>query len=201
MRESHADPAQAAGRSRKEPVRTMTQTDRLAQFRDLFTSHYAAVFAYAARRAGYSAAEDVVAETFLVAWRRYEEVPEEALPWLLKVAHYQTLNARRSARRAENLFQKLAQQESPAGRAYEEQLPEDADLPILRALARLAPADREVLMLDAWDDLDHKRAALVLGVNAVAFRVRLHRARNRLRRELDAVLRAEPPHSVQEREA
>jgi RNA polymerase sigma-70 factor (ECF subfamily) len=128
-----------------------------ARFEGLFRDHHVAVVAYVRRRAPQEAVDDIVGETFLVAWRRLGCVPAEELPWLLAVARNVLATQRRGAvrRRA------------------------------LTPLSRLAPKDREALTLIAWDGLQPHEAAVVLGDSAGAFRVRLHRARQRLRALLE----------------
>jgi RNA polymerase sigma-70 factor, ECF subfamily len=146
------------------------------RFDELFSTHYRVVAAYARRRTSAEAADDVVAETFLVAWRRLDDVPAEAAPWLLAVARRVLANHRRGERRRLALVDRLAQPSDDAA-------PAD-DSPVLRALSRLSEADRELLVLLAWDELSLADAAEVLGCSYAAVKVRLHRARRRLRREL-----------------
>lgn len=143
-------------------------------------AHTAAVLAYALRRTSREDAADVVAETFLVAWRRLDDVDERtALPWLYAVARRVLLSQQRATRRQQAIVQRVA-----AG------LPEAPDTPlgsprVLEALAALSEAEREVLMLAAWEELSSSEAARVLGCSATAYRIRLHRARRRLRERLD----------------
>lgn len=149
------------------------------RFEQLYSRHFGAVLAYALRRAPRPVAQDVAAETFLVAWRRLEDVPEPALPWLLATARKTLANQRRSSRRQRALAERLAAE--PAIEATQ-----DVDRPpILAALARLSERDREALMLAAWEELDSRSASRVLGCTPAAYRLRLHRAR----RKLEAALR------------
>jgi RNA polymerase sigma-70 factor, ECF subfamily len=71
------------------------QSDEARRFEELFRSNYRAVLAYALRRADPETADEVVADTFLVCWRRLDEVPARALPWLLGVARRCLANRRR----------------------------------------------------------------------------------------------------------
>jgi RNA polymerase sigma factor (sigma-70 family) len=159
------------------------------RFEGLFREHYPAVRAYALRRTSRDAAQDVVAETFLVVWRRLDEVPADALPWLYGVARRVLANQRRSAQRGAALTQRIA---GSTSRAAEEDPGERAgDAELLRlALSRLPEASREALMLVAWHGLSGARAARAAGCSRAAFAVRLHRARGRLAAELAAL---EPP--------
>jgi DNA-directed RNA polymerase specialized sigma24 family protein len=72
-----------------------------ALFDEIYQAHGRAILGYALRRTSIDAAQDIAAETFLVAWRRIDEVPKEPLPWLLGVARRILANQRRSATRAE----------------------------------------------------------------------------------------------------
>ena len=83
---------------------TVDDTER---FRALFAAHRSAVLAYARRRVDPDAAADVVAETFLVAWRRLDAVPDDALPWLYGVARKVVGNQRRAQRRSQALVERL----------------------------------------------------------------------------------------------
>ena len=150
-----------------------------ARFEALFEAHYGAVLAYARRRASSDVGADVAAATFEVAWRRLDEVPDEALPWLYGVARRLLANTRRADVRRQRLWSRLRAlgPAEPADVAAEEPGARDA-------LARLRPQDREVLMLVAWEGLNPGAAASSLGISAGAFAVRLHRARQRLEEEM-----------------
>jgi RNA polymerase sigma-70 factor (ECF subfamily) len=149
----------------------------------LFAEHRVAVFRYASRRAPAGVVDDVVAETFLVAWRRLETLPADPLPWLLGVARRVVATQLRSSRRQAALAEKLAgaTADAPWAPAI---APALEDRPVIEALARLRPGEREAIMLVAWEGLTPAQAAAVLGHSTVAFRVRLHRARRRLDAEL-----------------
>lgn len=147
----------------------------------LYREHYGDVLRYARRRVGVQAADDVVAETFLVALRRPEAVPNDSLPWLYGVARRVVSNRDRSQRRSDRLKVRLraASRESAAS---------DADLAgevagrelVDQVLSSLSIRDREILMLVAWEGLEVKEAARALGCTSTAAAVRLHRARRRL---------------------
>jgi RNA polymerase sigma-70 factor (ECF subfamily) len=160
-------------------------SDRAA-FSALFARHYPAVWRYVARRAWPDAVDDVVAETFLAAWRRYDDLPGDALPWLLNAAGKCLANHRRSAMRAESLKERLAAE--PA------QLRADAATQgfergaLLRAFASLPDTERALLMLTDWDGLPVRRAAQALGISPAAASARIYRARRKLRAALAAEL-------------
>ena len=154
-----------------------TDIARRERFAQTFEEHFRAVSAYALRRTTPAEAEDVVAETFLVAWRRLDVIPEEARPWLLGVARRVLANQRRAAGRRHAL------REQVSGVPTSEQEPSRRPT-VLQALACLSDTDREVLLLVAWDGLSVREAATTLRCSRTAMKVRLHRARRRFRTEL-----------------
>ncbi len=155
--------------------------DPQAQFEQLYRDHADRVHAYALRRTSPGAADDVVAEVFLVAWRRLRRVPDEPLPWLLGVARKVLANRRRSESRAAALNERLA---DPGSRAYALPVSPEVDDRLQRALAALGERDRELLLLIAWEGLRVNEAAQALGMRSNTLSVRLHRARQRLARVL-----------------
>jgi RNA polymerase sigma-70 factor (ECF subfamily) len=154
-------------------------SDRSVRFELLFRDNYGAVAAYVARRASPDAVEDVVDDVFLVAWRRLEVVPADPLPWLLTVARNVLGTHIRGARRGRALRLRLATEWVDAV------TPPAWTDGVRVALAALNPRDREALMLIGWEGLTPTQAARVLGQSPATFRVRLHRARARLRKLLD----------------
>jgi RNA polymerase sigma-70 factor (ECF subfamily) len=160
-------------------VRPANDRGRSRRFEAIFDQTYEPVLAYARRRAP-EEADDVVAETFAIAWRRLEHVPRDALPWLYGVARRVLSEERRAGRRREALLQRMRHETRPL--AERDATPER---PVLQALAQLGDRDREAIMLVAWEGLSAERAAKAMGCSIVAFRVRLHRARARLRERLE----------------
>ncbi|HET6952314.1 MAG TPA: sigma-70 family RNA polymerase sigma factor [Acidimicrobiales bacterium] len=156
--------------------------DAATRFRALFEAHYPAVRRYAHHRAVVGAdADDLVAETFTVAWRRLDDVPvDDPLPWLLAVAANVRRNQARSVRRYHAVLDRLPGPD-PAPPP-----PEPGDAALAGALAALTPDDREILRLVAWDGLTPAQAARVLGCPDGTARARLHRARRRLAEHLAA---------------
>ena len=146
--------------------------DRQARFEDLYETCSPDIAMYALRRSDRETAQDIVAETFTIAWRRFDDVPREPLPWLYGVARRVLANQRRSARRLTVLRQKLAPNPDNA--------PELADPELGAAFRELPEIDREILALVAWEGLRPSEAAVVLECTSTAARLRLHRARNRL---------------------
>jgi len=146
-------------------------------FRAMYARHYPDVVRYGLRRlGGLAAAEELAQEVFLVAWRRRTEVPGYALPWLYGVARRLLANHWR-AQRAAPPGVPLTETATMADR-------HDAVTDLLdvrSALAGLSEDDQEILRLVGWEQLSLAEAALVLGCGTTAAKVRLHRARRRLR--------------------
>lgn len=157
--------------------------DRRDRFERLFNDHHTNVRAYVRRRSDAAMVDDVVAETFLVAWRRLDAVPPEAGPWLFGVARRVLSTQRRAERRRSALLDRLSVTAPPAALSPDGLGEDDA---LRRALARLSERDREALLLVAWEDLSIAEAAAAMGVAPVTMRVRLHRARRRLAAALTA---------------
>jgi RNA polymerase sigma-70 factor (ECF subfamily) len=157
-----------------------------ARFAELYRDHARDVLAYAVRRAPSAEdAADVVAETFLVAWRRGSDVPsgDAARLWLYGVARRTLSNQRRGERRRTRLAARL-RAELPAVLAAARSAPTSADHEVLAAIAALRESDREVLLLAAWEQLSPAEIADVLAISALAVRSRLHRARRRVQAQL-----------------
>lgn len=155
-----------------------TAAEGREQFSRMFDAHYARVLAFAERRVGRDLADEVTAETFLVAWRRLDSVPAEPLPWLYGVARNMVRRQLRVTSRQAELPYLLAR-ERPNVPADDSE--HDA---LWRAFEQLSDRDREILALIAWEELSVRDAAMVLNVPAPVFSVRLHRARRRLERHL-----------------
>lgn len=153
------------------------------RFSQIYQEHEREVLRYALRRCSEPEdAADIVAETFLVAWRRLGDVPlgPEARLWLYGTARRVLANHRRGmgrrSRLADRLREELQRQipvEPPGGRAD-----------VIVALAEMGDSDRELLMLIGMEGLTPGQAARVLGIGTVTARTRLHRARRRLRARL-----------------
>ena len=159
--------------------------NRRDEFERLYRAHVDAVLAYLIRRASPDDAADAAAATFLVAWRRFGDVPEAAeRPWLYATARRVLADQRRTARRQAAVAARVASE--PPLPQVELELGADA---AFEALATLDEDEREVLMLHAWEGLSGQEAALVLRCSPLAYRLRLHRARLRFRsayRDIDA---------------
>lgn len=160
------------------------------RLRELFAAHHRQVFGYALRQvaggegADVPTAQDVVAEVFLVAWRRIDEIPENALPWLLVTARHVLNNTHRATTRRQRLADALAGIERVAATSPGAEETALARTEMVAALGQLSPAEREAVLLVAWDGLSTADAATVAGCSIHAFEVRLSRARTRLDRIL-----------------
>jgi RNA polymerase sigma-70 factor, ECF subfamily len=159
------------------------------RFAAIFDRHYADIHGYASRRLGASLADDVAAETFLIAFdrrRRYDLAQLSARPWLYGIASNLIARHHRAEMRQ---YRALARVGVP------ESVDDDADgrIDAVAQRARLAAAlldiaerDREVLLLVAWAQLSCEEAARALGIPAATARSRLHRARRKTRAALAA---------------
>ncbi len=159
-----------------------TDADR---FEALYRAHYAAIVRYAARRAGGYGVEEVVADTFATAWRRLDDVPADALPWLYVVARHHLSDQHRG----ERSDRAKAANAASAG-TFEARDPADSvaerDV-VLQAFRSLSEPHREALRLVAWEGLSHQQAAQVCGISRVAYSMRLARARRGLTRALSGL--------------
>lgn len=148
------------------------------QFAELFDAAYDAVLRYARHHVGSMDAEDIVSETFLIAWRRRFDIPHDSTPWLIGVARNLLFQKFRADRRWGALMTELQTTPEEGLEAGEQdQFVERHH--VLTALAGLSEQDRELLILTGWDGFTPRQAAAVLDCAASTARVRLHRARRR----------------------
>lgn len=171
----------------------MTDPEREKRFRSVVEVVIEPVRRYLARRTDPATAAEVFNEALLVCWRRLDEVPQaadgsvsqEVVPWAIVVARNLLANAQRAERRRRRLVGKLIALDPPVSVVDEPETrsTEDADA-MLDALARLRPADSDVLRLWAWEGFEGAQLAAVLGISSNAAAIRLHRAKARLRAEL-----------------
>jgi RNA polymerase sigma-70 factor (ECF subfamily) len=160
--------------------------DRRTRFEFVYSANYESILAYALRRTQTrDDACDVVAETFLTAWRRLDQVPEGAAVrlWLYGVARLVLANHLRGQRRYQRLGARLRNE--PTGAHILVHVADDDRRGVIStAFGRLRPDDQEILALIAVEGLTPGEIARVLGRSATTIRVRLHRARTRFAREL-----------------
>jgi RNA polymerase sigma factor (sigma-70 family) len=171
--------------------------ERRRRFDALFASYSPDIVSYCGwRAASASDAQDAVAEVFLAAWRRLDELPEDdaARVWLYGTARRVIANQRRSSRRRVALQERLELE--AASRPQELPEPNREETLVRAALRRLGPRDREVLLLAEWEGLSAAQIAAVLGCLTVTARGRLHRARRRFRVAFEELIaRGEVPTS------
>jgi RNA polymerase sigma factor (sigma-70 family) len=165
-------------------VLAMSTEPSQRRFQRLYEEHYARLFAYALRRwPDASGAQDVVADTFLVLWRRLDDAPmddQELTLWLYGVIRRVLANRLRARQRQERLAERFSE--------IVRELPETEELAanrleayrLLEALLELTEQEREILLLAGWERLSTAQLGAVLGCSENAAAIRLHRARKRL---------------------
>jgi RNA polymerase sigma-70 factor (ECF subfamily) len=175
-----ADDASVIAWSRDEPAR----------FAEIFRRHAPEIQRYVVRRLGPGAADDVVAETFLAAFRQrdsYDTGRADARPWLYGIASHLIHRHRRTELRGYRLLARTGT--DPVTAPFTDEV--DAAVsawaarrPLAAALAQLPAGQRDALLLVAWSELAYAEAAQALGVPVGTVRSRVNRARGRLRRAL-----------------
>jgi RNA polymerase sigma-70 factor (ECF subfamily) len=167
---------------------TKVAATRQRQFEDLYAEHRLEVLAYCTRRLDRHDAADACSETFLVAWRRLDDIPPppESLPYLYGIANRVVSNQFRSLRRRSRLDARLA--------ALGVSVTPDPSLLVVQssraqevvaAVRKLKAKDREIVMLYAWEDLSRETIAGMMGMTRSALDQRIHRANQRLARMLE----------------
>jgi RNA polymerase sigma-70 factor (ECF subfamily) len=154
-----------------------------ARFDRLYRRYHANVSAYCRRRVSADRVDDVVAETFLTAWRRIDDVPDDdaALMWLYRVAYRTVGHHWRSTSRRRRLEERLAMiPEPPHDPPDDSAVHADEIRRVLEAAAHLSDRDAEVLRLASWEHLSRAEIAEVLDIDPNAVSQRLHRARANL---------------------
>lgn len=153
-----------------------------SQYVRFVNEHSRALLRYSLRRLSDAAGcEDVVAETFLIVWRRWEDLPaaEKELPWLYSIAFHVLSNQRRSRDRRDRLHQRLSFERDPQLDGSDA-IEIDTKI-IFRALAELSVSDRELLEYVYWEKLSYRDIAFVVGVSENAIGIRINRAKVKLR--------------------
>jgi RNA polymerase sigma factor (sigma-70 family) len=157
---------------------------RRERFGEFFSANHDAVLGYLLRRTGSSHdAADLLADTFLIAWRRLDEVPagDQTRPWLYGVARRVLANHRRGEGRRHALTDRLCSELAESA-----PLEPAPDSTAAKVFHELPEQDRELLSLVAWEELDTAQIATTLGCSRNAVRIRLHRARKRFTKLLEA---------------
>ncbi|HKX76360.1 MAG TPA: sigma-70 family RNA polymerase sigma factor [Acidimicrobiia bacterium] len=159
-------------------------TSEHAKFNDIYARYAKLVHAYCARRTDSSQAADAVAETFLVAWRRLDQIEvDTALPWLYGTAHRILSHQWRSRNRAQRLIGRLIEGDQRLdGPEVVVMRQQERDL-VLLAASRLRPVDQEILRLTVWEELSLADVAQALSLAPAAVKQRAYRARRNLTAE------------------
>jgi RNA polymerase sigma-70 factor (ECF subfamily) len=163
-----------------ERSRRSDNDEVLDRFEVFFRDNYSQLFQYVARRVPHAQVDDLVAASFVVAWRKFEKATTHpTLPWLLRIASYEISNHRRSARKWNNVvsFEVSGEPSSSTISDFDE-------TEVVAALFRLSPADQEILRLIHWDALTRAEAAVALHLTPNATNVRYHRAVRRLHNQM-----------------
>jgi RNA polymerase sigma factor (sigma-70 family) len=160
---------------------------RTEEFTECWHANAPRVLAYATRHVGADEAPEIVAEAFLQAWRRWDDVPDPPVPWLIGTARKIIANQRRGARRRQQLGRRLSFLSDAASPATDAGVLAEEREEALRRLDALTSNDREALLLVAWDGLSIDEASRVTGVRPGTFRARLHRARTCLHAQESAL--------------
>lgn len=167
--------------------------DRRRRFESVAAEVYEPLQRYLRRRASFHDSEDVFEETLMTIWRRLDDVPQGAvLPWSYGVAKRALANHRRSVRRQGQLADRLKRRtEAHPSPAF---APEDDHPELTNALERLGGDEREILRLWAWEELEPREIAVVLGSTANAVSLRLGRAKKKLVHEIERQNRLDAGH-------
>ncbi|MGY2873382.1 RNA polymerase sigma factor (sigma-70 family) [Marmoricola sp. URHA0025 HA25] len=165
-------------------------------FAMVFDRHHASVHAYAARRAGPEAADDVLADVFLAAFaqrKRFDTSVGSALPWLYGIAGNLLRRRWRSLAAADRLHGSAASQVVESTDSHEDRVIDRLDTAeewrsVRASLDELADGDREAILLFAWEELSYPEIAVAMGIPVGTVRSRIHRARALLREARDDTL-------------
>ena len=159
-----------------------------ARFEALYRAHAREVHGYCLRRTSSEEAKDATSEVFIVAWRRFGDVPpgDEALPWLYGVARNVLTNRARSVRRRDRLAAKAAAHHDPTVQGPEPQIVRNEEhAEVLAALSKLPEKDQEVLRLVEWEGISRDRVAEMFFVSRSAIDKRIARAYKKMAKTLD----------------
>ena len=168
--------------------RVSSGDDREQRFRVLYEQSYGPISSYVKRRVRRDdgSDDDIVAETFMVAWRRLSDVPPppQELPWLYTVARNLVANHVRNAQRSQALVTRLAIEESVVDDKSVGM--SDLELRVQRAISQFSELDREIFRLVHWENLSHDEISVVMGITSRAVEARIARTRARVRQLINA---------------
>ncbi|MFC9972199.1 RNA polymerase sigma factor [Spirillospora sp. NPDC127200] len=160
------------------------------RFAALFDRYARQIHRYAARRLGTQAADDIVAETFLAAFRRrasYDQTRPLARPWLYGIASTLIARHRRDEERRYRALRRTGVDPLPepmAETVVSRVAAEQDERRMAGVLAKLPAGDRDVLLLVAWGGLSYDEVAEALSVPAGTVASRLSRARRKMKAAL-----------------
>lgn len=167
----------------------VNDSETTTEYSRLVREHSRALLRYSLRRlSDPTSCEDVVAETFLIAWRRWADLPAPGreLAWLYGIAFRVLSNQRRSRDRRERLHTRLALERDPQSAGDDGDEPDTE--PILRAIGALRTSERELLEFVYWERLTYRDIAFIVGVSENAVGIRINRAKRNLRTLLELPL-------------
>lgn len=172
------------------------------RFVEIYEMSYRHVYGYCRRRTSADRVDDAVADTYLTAWRKIDQVPrgDDCLPWLYGVAYRVLGRQYRGTSRRGRLAEKLASVGAePVSLPEEYVVMRDEARLVVEALGNLKPTDQEILRLTTWEELSHEEAAIALGISRGATRQRLHEAKKNLTREYTRLEKKKSPVSTIEK--
>lgn len=170
-----------------------SEPDRRSRFQEIAEEVSDPLQRYLRRRALPSDADDALSEVMLTVWRRLDDAPPDPLPWCYAIARRVLSNQRRGRARHLRLVSRM--EAEPRQTAVPDHAETGPDPELAAALAALSEDDQEVLRLWAWERLEPREIAPVLGISVNAATLRLSRARNRLAATLS---RQDQPHAGHE---
>jgi RNA polymerase sigma factor (sigma-70 family) len=146
------------------------------------------VHRYIQRRAGVEAADEIAAETFLVAFdnrSKFHTGQPDACPWLLGIATNLLRRTWRAEQRQLKAYARSLEQACDTGLSSSDPSEAYAGHDLARALCGLNRDDRDALLLFVWADLSYRQIADALAVPIGTVRSRIARARRQLRQRLE----------------
>lgn len=179
----------------------MSDAAGVAEYTRLVNDHSRSVYRYVMRRlSDWSSCEDVVSETFLVAWRRRDQLPprDRELAWLYAIAYRVLSNQRRSRDRRNRLTVRMALERRDMGLDGEDTIEVES---VMKVVKHLREHDRVLLEHVYWERLTYREIADVLGISVNAVGIRINRAKRSLRLLIDQDAESAGFSEIFEREA
>ncbi|MGB8196929.1 MAG: sigma-70 family RNA polymerase sigma factor [Acidimicrobiales bacterium] len=158
---------------KRPPTNQVSLALRQGEFEVFYNSHYDAISRYVARRVPPSSHDDLVAATFVIAWRKFATVPAPSLTWLYRIASYEVAHERRRLGRQPRVAELNDVHLIDATPLHDV-------FDISEAFSQMSESDTELLSLVFWDDLSRNEIAEILNLSVNVVNVRYHRALSRL---------------------